>query len=457
MIKHLCPRLLLATGILAAVLTITEQASGVSILFVGGGAPSAYLGADGNVMAFLQQKFYYANVDYIQASVATTASASGYDLLVISSTPDSGSVRTKWRNISTGVLNWEQAVVDDEGGEFMMADSLTAITAVSGSPVMLDLTNPSHPIAAGFAAGQVALTKPSTSGIYYCNSLPSGVAAIGTQAGAPANHMILTADKGSLLRDGSLSPNRRVMFPMDDGTFNNLTAEGRQLFAQAAVWAGDLRPVLAEYTFPTQHSLETGFGYSPTKTASLLDSSLNMAIRDTAGKIAIEISDPVAGSNHYATQPVLRVGPANGATSLDLAVAMDSYFEFSLAPMPGYWLDLAALEFDAARGGGTAPRGWGLYSSVDGFAEAIAWADLATERPNFTHVALNLNQPQFQDLIGPITFRMYVYSPSNGATVEFDNFELIGRVTVPEPASLGLLLSAVVGLAAWRRSRRRID
>lgn len=450
--KHVCFRLLLATGLFAAGLSASVQAAAVNVLFVGGGPSSAYAGADGNVLAFLQEKFYYADIDYVQASAATTASANGYDLVVISSTPDSGSIRSKWTNISAGILNWEQAVADDDGGEFMMADSLTPINP---GPVALDLTNTSHPITTGFSAGTVNLTTGANGGIYYSQTLGSGVVAMGSQVDAPGNSLILAADKGAVLRGGSLSPNRRVMFAMDDNTFNVLTPEARQLFAQSALWAGDLRPVLAEFTFPTLHGGETGAGYSPTAVASLLDSSVNMAIRDTAGKIAMEISDPVAGSNHYASQPVLRVGPANGATSLELAVAMDSYFEFTLAPSDGGSIDLAALEFDAARGGGTTPRGWGLYSSVDGFADAIAWADLLTERPNFTHFAINLNQAPFQDLTEAITFRIYVYSPASGATIEFDNFELLGRVSVPEPASLGLLIWAAGGLAVIASRRRR--
>jgi hypothetical protein len=40
----------------------------------------------------------------------------------------------------------------------------------------------------------------------------------------------------------------------------------------------------------------------------------------------------------------------------------------------------------------------------------------------------------------------------NLAGLEFDNFELVG-IAVPEPATVGLALSALLGLAVWRRRR----
>lgn len=198
--------------------------------------PTPTYAADGAVYAFLRDRFYYAQIDYVQASVATTASANGYDLLVISSTPGSEHIRDKWDTSRTGILNWEQAVADDDGNEFMMADSLIPVTA---------------------------------------------------------NQAILAADVGDRLRDGSLSPNRRVMFSMDDGTFSAISADGLRLFGQAAQWAGDTeKPVLLRYTFPTTAAAETGPGFGPTTVAPLLDASYEMAVKDTAGNITLEISNP---------------------------------------------------------------------------------------------------------------------------------------------------------------------
>lgn len=442
MTEKLQLRLLLAAGVVVSVLSVAKSASAVSILFVGMDPTPTYA-ADGAAYAFLRDRFYYAQVDYVQASVATTASANGYDLLVISSTPDSGHIRGKWNTIRTGILNWEQAVVDDDGNEFMMADTLMAVSA---NPVQIDVTNTSHPITAGFAAGTINLTKANAS-IYVANTLGPGVVAVGNQTGTPANQSILIADVGAELRNGTHAPNRRVMFPMDDGTFSTLSAEGLQLFAQAAQWAGNLEPsVLLRYTFPTTANTETGPGFRPTTVAPQLDASCEMAVKDTSGNIVLEISNP---GSLYAT-PVLRIDPAGDSVDLGQAVVNNKYFEFSLAPLPGYALDLTALGFDVACGG-AGTRGWGLFSSVDGFSDAIDASTIPTIRPSFTHVIADLRKPQFQDLAGPITFRMYVYSGNAGATVEFDNFELFGTATVPEPATVGLVLSALLGLAVWRR------
>lgn len=124
----------------------------------------------------------------------------------------------------------------------------------------------------------------------------------------------------------------------------------------------------------------------------------------------------------YASAPVLRVNPLNGTTSLDAAVTADSYIEFTVTP--DTVLDLDTLEFDIARGGGSQPRGWGIRSSVDGFTSNVDTADVPTQRPNFTNVSVDLSGAEFQNLTSPVTFRIYVYTPSSGSSLEFDNITL---------------------------------
>ncbi len=82
------------------------------------------------------------------------------------------------------------------------------------------------------------------------------------------------------------------------------------------------------------------------------------------------------------------------------------------------------------RGSGTTPRGWGLCASVDRVAEAVDPADLLTERLNFTPFTVNLNPAPFRDRTEAIPIRIDVYSPESGATIEFDNIETLGRVSV---------------------------
>lgn len=215
--------------------------------------------------------------------------------------------------------------------------------------------------------------------------------------------------------------------------------------------------IIVQYTFPTQTGagVETGVGYNPTTVHPNLDLTFDMAVKDTAGTITIEISNPTP---NYSTQPVLRVdadGNTGGTTSLERlgnAVANNKYFEFKIRIPTGYNLDLSSLDFVAARGGAGVPRGWGLKTSASGLAAGdafVRWADITTVRATWTSVPVNLSGSAFQDLTGDVTFRFYVYSPGDGSTMEFDNITLNGALT-PEPTTLALL-----GLGALGLLRRR--
>jgi len=212
---------------------------------------------------------------------------------------------------------------------------------------------------------------------------------------------------------------------------------------------------LVQYAFPDAHGagVETGSGFSPTTVDAGLDALFDMAVKDSSGNVSIGTENP---SPNYVTEPVLRVDPLGGANSAAAAVANSVYFSFAIAPEAGKTLGLTNLTFDAARGGGATPRGWALRSSVDGFAADISSADIPTQRQTFTPYDISLGDPQYQGLSSSVEFRFYVYSPSSGSTVEFDNITLNGTV-VPEPA--GIALIALGAMGCWpllRRRKRRV-
>lgn len=213
--------------------------------------------------------------------------------------------------------------------------------------------------------------------------------------------------------------------------------------------------MLLQYTFPTTGGGETGPGLDPVYVHPDLDTAVLMAIRDTSNKITMAVETPTPS---YASQPVLRVDPDGNATSAAAAIANGVYFSFSLQPDSGYWLNLTNLTFNAGRGGASTPRGWALRSSLDGFAATIAGADIPTQRPNWTAYDVDLSAPIFQNVTDPITFRFYVYSTNDGATMEFDDLVLNGSIQpVPEPAAWAIFLSAFGAslLVQWRRKQHR--
>jgi hypothetical protein len=170
------------------------------------------------------------------------------------------------------------------------------------------------------------------------------------------------------------------------------------------------------------------------------------AVKDTSGKVGIEIS---SAATTPLGAPYNRVDPQNNANSASAAVTNGVYFSFTVTPNAS--MSLTNLQFDAARGGTGTPRGYDIRSSVDNYAATLGTADLATVRPAYTPVNIDLSAPAFQDLTAPVTFRFYVYSTGGGASVDFDNIALNGTAT-PEPASLTLI--GLGGVVLLRRSRK---
>jgi len=241
---------------------------------------------------------------------------------------------------------------------------------------------------------------------------------------------------------------RRAMFPMTDNSFIQLNPAGLAVFGQTVDYIAGAEnstfpEVLAQWTFPTEN-------------AAGLDATFRAPEIGTTGITAGNLTANVESPGSYPTAPVLRVFP-NDNNDLSEAVANDGYVEFSLESV-GNSLELTGITFDAARGGGSTPRGFGLASSLDGFTSIIDTANIPTTRSDFTNFLVDLSGLGFDAVTEEITFRMYLYSPSNGSTIEIDNLTMFGTVrdaVIPEPAAL-MIWSLLAGLGlgmGWRRRK----
>lgn len=230
-------------------------------------------------------------------------------------------------------------------------------------------------------------------------------------------------------------------------TLQKLTSAGIVLafFGATVFTARDAAAaVLTSYNFgsPGQETtMEDSPAFGPSSVAAGLTAT---PVRDPAGTVGIEISSAATTPEGA---PFLRVDPQGSSPDPATAIANNKYYEFSLTADAGNTLNLDNLEFDVARGGGSTPRGYIVRSSLDNFASDLSQADVATVRPNYTHVTVPLSALN----VSGATFRIYSYSPGGGASLDYDNVTVNGDV-IPEPTAAGLL--GLAGLALLGRRRR---
>ena len=151
----------------------------------------------------------------------------------------------------------------------------------------------------------------------------------------------------------------------------------------------------------------------------------------TTGAVATaftSISSFTQGNNGYSSDPVSSAGPASGATSAGTAITTNSYFFVTINPLSGKKMSLTTLTIDMARGGAATPRGYDIRSSVDDYAATLQTADLSAQRTTFQAISVDLSGASFQNVEGPITFRIYIYAPSTANVIDWDNLIINGTV-----------------------------
>lgn len=215
------------------------------ILFHGGGvAPDS--GADGAVFDLMVEKYGVENVTYMQGALAADDGSTGadFDGIVISSTLGSGTVRNKYEDSTTPVLQWEEALVrQGAAGNFFMSEGSRN---TGGNPLTEITILQDHFITAGFGVGNtIEVINPEAPQTF---SVGSGAVGEGVQilaaAGGPDSEewAIMIADEGGmLLGDGSdgspeFAASRRVHLFLENNTFAEANDNGREVFSRSLDW-----------------------------------------------------------------------------------------------------------------------------------------------------------------------------------------------------------------------------
>lgn len=224
-------RALALLWILAAAASLPLHAT--AILFIGGATgPTAE--ADAAVMNYLQDRYGAEKVSYLEDGASQSGDEDGFDLVIISSTVSSGSIRGKFHDSAVPVLNWESVITDnDRAGEFGVTTRLNE----SESNHRIRITG-AHPITAGFTVGEVVLLVSGAESVFWSVAPESeDVIHLAEDDDTSSNKFLSVVEEGAALMGGGSAPARRVMFGLKGTTFRSLTEEGRTLFGQAIDWA----------------------------------------------------------------------------------------------------------------------------------------------------------------------------------------------------------------------------
>ncbi len=211
------------------------------LLVVGTDSDPTLNAADAGVKARLESMGWQVHV--VQAPASTTADGDGKQLIVVSSTVNSGDVGEKFRNSAVPVLVWEQALQDN----FLMTLDSGADHGTLAGQTDLEIINTTHPLAGGLSAGVKTVTTEAQD---YSWGVPNANATIiASVAGVPDQAVLYGYEKGAMLADDATpAPARRVMFFNGNNGYAAFTDDARKLFDAAVVWASGIEPQTAKPT-----------------------------------------------------------------------------------------------------------------------------------------------------------------------------------------------------------------
>ncbi len=166
------------------------------------------------------------------ADTVATQDAAGRALVAISESSYSVLVGSKFRDVPVPVLTWEAYLFDDLG---LTGQTKDTDFGYASSQSSLTITDPTHPLAAGFSGIQTIYTSPGTISWGKPNANADFVASV---TGTPAKSVIFGYEAGAVM-PGLTAPARRVGFVFNNSANepSRATSAGWKLFDAAVAWA----------------------------------------------------------------------------------------------------------------------------------------------------------------------------------------------------------------------------
>lgn len=217
--------------------TLRHAATGKKLLFVERRDAIEGEQADKHMVAYFKSLGFDVT---IADQLDPQSRATGQDLVVISSTCSKYKLSNKYWDVKVPVLLFEGLDAD--------AMHLTGRTRYvdygehgeqteekDPEENYLDIVGAWSPMAAGLRPGLVKFTNhPGT--IKWALPPPDAIT-IAVLPNDPGQHAIFGYEKGAVMYGRFLAPARRVLFPLDNPSFDDLTPQGLALFDAAVLWA----------------------------------------------------------------------------------------------------------------------------------------------------------------------------------------------------------------------------
>ncbi len=183
---------------------------------------------DQSIALYLKNKGYHVD---IQDQSIQPSTIGHVDLVIISSSVASKNMQKGWRELKTPLLTWENDYLDDLA---MTGKRINYDFGEVEKDRYLWLVNAPHPLSAGLTSGTLNVYKKQAAMSWGKPGL--GATIIATIYGQPEKPAIWAYEKGATMDYESIAPEKRMMFFLNNETFNNLNEDGLKLFDATITW-----------------------------------------------------------------------------------------------------------------------------------------------------------------------------------------------------------------------------
>jgi hypothetical protein len=192
------------------------------------GAPGAMTPGDKVMSDRLKARGFV--VTLVTDAAVTTAQAAMFDLVVISSSAESGPLGTKVRDVTIPVVSIENG----EYGPMRMTGTTRATDwDQTMGQTSVRITMPGHPLAAGLSGLVTISSAPGELGW----GVPGPAAVIIAEMADSPTHKVIFGYAAGAQMVGGTAPARRVGYAIREVLAANLNADGLKLFDAAITWA----------------------------------------------------------------------------------------------------------------------------------------------------------------------------------------------------------------------------